>query len=618
MQFKRGIKNKRDDEDSHNYVDDESEALTIEEETEVYVYSYKDALMDFLYSKRVVFSILGFCLFLASFGFRNTKFITVTNEGFESILYASSVLLLTSISIFVVMGLDYLLEFFSHAQLKRSRGSGAFWFYTNELSFHISMITVITFTHVYLLINFQNFYIKNLFSLKVYIHDAYRIVIVTLLLIAAENALAKYVSMGFNYNHYVIRIRKCLLFDLFISLLDNLGESDVLTEPAGSEDPVVLADDRGITFPNLFVLQKKYRHKTLQNLDFSSKRILIKEFQRRAKDVVSYSGSLPLILGKIRLLASREANKLVRKLIRKKKISQMGEFSRHFANPETFEYIMKQLELNKEERIERSNITRIIERAYREQYMIYKSIYQINSAINKVTLFMQVVTFSISLLILYISGIEQLGTVFGTLSAFFGTQFISRIIPDSMIKSIIFLFAIHPFDIGDRILVKLKGEEENLVAAELNVFSTLFYRWDGTSVFVPNHLLADTPITNLRRSGATMESHSIQINARTEPAKLESLKQQLEDFCRAHSDVYTDYILINYEKIEDSHKLYIKVLMQYQTNRQNYESYLKKKTMFLLELNRLIEALDIKYNLPIQKISLSGSNGSVADHLGLS
>lgn len=621
MTTRRVYRNQREDEDSLNYVeltDNESETPTLEEDgSEVYVYSYKDILIEYLCSKRVVFVLVS--LFLLFFGivFWKHNYTVSLDENTLQILSTSKTLFIFSLAILSIVSIEYFIDWFTRMQLKRTRGTGAIWYYTNELSFHIPLILVLLVSYFFLLVNRFYFYISLFVSMQLYIQDLLIILITTVGMLATEKAMSKYISTKFNHNHYINRIRRCLLFDFFISLVGamNDAEPDVVIDTGNDDGPVILIDSRGTeVLPNTLVLHTKFRAKTLENLSFGAKRVLIKEFQHLAQGMSSYSGSLPFILGKIRSLALKKANKLLKRLKRKHKIITMGDFSRYFNDPKVFDYLMKQLDLNSDEMIDFTNFVRIIEKNYREQYVILENIEQVNAAINKVTLAIQIITGFISAIIIYIAGVKKVSTIFGALSAIFGTQFIIWILPEHLFKSLIFLFVIHPYDIGDRILINLGSVEENLVVAELNVFSTLFYRWDGTSVFVPNHLLADISITNLRRSGATMEGHSIQVNAKTDPAKLEALKTQLVEFCRSKTDDYTDYVLLNYERIEDTHKLHIKILMQYQTNKQNYESYLKKKTRFMMEMNRIIKELGLSYDLPIQRITVA-PNSTLKDDL---
>ena len=41
-------------------------------------------------------------------------------------------------------------------------------------------------------------------------------------------------------------------------------------------------------------------------------------------------------------------------------------------------------------------------------------------------------------------------------------------------ESIIFLFVVHPFDVGDRVLVRLEAEKENLIVHKMHLLTTVF------------------------------------------------------------------------------------------------------------------------------------------------
>ncbi|KAI4292806.1 hypothetical protein PAPHI01_2080 [Pancytospora philotis] len=599
-----------EDEDSHNYIDDESEAMSLEEMSEPYEYSYRDALVDFLYSKRVLFTVIALLLCLTAVLLWKVNIDAVSELGGTKRVLLGKLLLVLGAGVGATVLLDYLLEKFSLRQLKRGRRNASLWFYINELSLYLSFGVAITALHAYMSIYLFNFYIETPYALKFYVYDLLRIGLLTTLVLAFQRVIVQNISMGFNYNFYISRIKKCILFDFFVSLINHLNgpDSDGAEQEAAPDDdgPAVLVGPHGNSRAfNTFIFQKKFRTRDAESLGLDARRVLLKAFQEMVKNTVSYAGSLPTILGKIRALSVARANKLVRKLIRTDKVEKIGDMRKYFADQEVFEYILEQLGLSRDEKVERSNIARIIEKAYKERYIIYKSIEQINAAIDKVALFVKACTLVVACIAVYLSALENKSSVTGVVSTIFGAQFVNRIISDNVVRSLLFLFVIHPFDIGDRVLITLNAVEENFVVAELNVFSTLFYRWDGTSVFIPNHILANQPITNIRRSGPTMETHSIQIDSATDPSKLYVLKQMLLEFVRANSEIYTDYVLVNYEKIENSSKLFVKVLIQYQSNLQNYESYLKKRSYFIIELNRALRSLDITYTLPAQRVKLS-------------
>lgn len=602
-----------DDEDSHNYVEDESDALTVEEGNEPYEYSIKDSLMDFLYSKRVFFSLLAvLCLVTAIFTW-NVKIDTRDEADEEKVTQRGVGLgfMFSGMSVSFGVILDFILEHLSLLCLKRGgEYASATWYYISELSSYIAAAAVVVGVQIFLMFSYGNFHVIITNTFRFYCYSMIRTALITIILLSALKVGVQKISMSFNYNLYINRIKKCILFDFFINLITNIREDEtgpqirVSFDESDSEDARQLdVDGSGL---GTIIFQKKFRAKDLGNLSLAAKRLLLKEFRELVKNTMSYSGSQPVVFGKIRLISTKKANKLFRQLVRTDEIRKMGDLGQFFKDQKIFDYFLKQLDLERDEKLEKANIARIIEKAHREIYAVNKSLEQINSAIDKLAFCGRIVICISALIGAYISSTvtDKENSLATLISTFVGSQIFNRIVSDHVINSIIFLFIIHPFDISDRVLIKLDGTEENLVVAELNVFSTQFYRWDGTSVFIPNHVLHGNPITNLRRSGPLVETLSIQIDSSTDPGKLYVLKKMLLEFVREHSEIYTDYIMVNHEKIENSNKLFIKVLLQYQTNRQNHESYLKKRSFFIIELNRCLRSLGITYNLPVQRINL--------------
>lgn len=71
------------------------------------------------------------------------------------------------------------------------------------------------------------------------------------------------------------------------------------------------------------------------------------------------------------------------------------------------------------------------------------------------------------------------------------------------INSFVFLFIIHPYDIGDSIVLRNDAnfdEEEILIVKHINIQTTLFRKWNGIEVRYLNHVISTSPITNLTRS----------------------------------------------------------------------------------------------------------------------
>ncbi|KAL6215258.1 hypothetical protein ACLB2K_014689 [Fragaria x ananassa] len=66
----------------------------------------------------------------------------------------------------------------------------------------------------------------------------------------------------------------------------------------------------------------------------------------------------------------------------------------------------------------------------------------------------------------------------------------------TIFEAIIFVFVMHPFDVGDRCVV----EGEELMVEEMNILTTVFLKLNQEKVYYPNSVLSTKPISNCYRS----------------------------------------------------------------------------------------------------------------------
>lgn len=583
------------DEESFSCTESESEDKTIEIEE----YGIKSKVFESLLSYKIVFTVVGVALILISLFINEDLLFEESPYKLKSFVLSCGIAFIS----FILFGIC--LQGITMEYLKKAKGDASYCYYINETSFYISAFIVATvFYQVFS--KDKDFFILEFYSNRLYVLHSVRILMFAISVLAMLKTLVKYVSMRFNYNMYINQIRKCILFDFFVSTISTVKEdedSERITPTADLDTHNFFSATLGQSSCS-FILQKNFRKEDASLLTFGEKRLLIKEFLNLAMQVKTYSDFMPTVLGKIKERANSKANKLIKKLRRTDRIKSVNDLNRYFSDKAAFRFMLGQLGLEPDHQLGKAQIASIIENTYKDRYVIKKNLKQINSAISRVYVSMQIIVYFLTVAFMCITASVKINQLTGIISAVFGTQFISKILSDNVMESIAFLFIIHPFDIGDRVLIRLGSEVENLVVAELNIFSTTFYKFDGTAFFVPNSVLVNCPICNIRRSGAIMETHSIQVSSTTDTQKLEKLREMLINFCKSHSDWYTDYVLVNYEKIEDSNKLYLKVLMQYSTNFQQYENYLKRKSEFINELNRCLKILNIKYKLPTQVVKI--------------
>ena len=142
-------------------------------------------------------------------------------------------------------------------------------------------------------------------------------------------------------------------------------------------------------------------------------------------------------------------------------------------------------------------------------------------------------------------------TILGMIGSFaFGFNFIIYDAANKTFHAILLLFVVHPYDVGDQIIPRKEvgfGEEEIITVTSINIQNTLFRRWNGAMISIPNHILALTPLTNLSRSHEQWEKVQfvIPLEPAADRASLDSqtgslgrLRKQVEEFLSAYPHDY--------------------------------------------------------------------------------
>lgn len=90
-------------------------------------------------------------------------------------------------------------------------------------------------------------------------------------------------------------------------------------------------------------------------------------------------------------------------------------------------------------------------------------------------------------------------------------------------EAIIFLFVMHPFDVGDR--CEIEGVQ--MVVEEMNILTTVFLRYDNQKIVYPNSVLATKPISNYYRSPDMGDSIDFCVHISTPVEKIAVMKERI-------------------------------------------------------------------------------------------
>lgn len=173
----------------------------------------------------------------------------------------------------------------------------------------------------------------------------------------------------------------------------------------------------------------------------------------------------------------------------------------------------------------------------------------------------------------------------------------------TLFEAIIFVFVMHPFDIGDRIVI----EGKMMVVEEMNILSTVFLKPDKEKVYYPNSALASKAIGNLYRSPDQGDSLEFAIDYRTPLSTIGKLKDRIKQYLEQNSHIWHPDHSVVVKEIENVNKIKMALFFNHTMNFQDFGEKTKRRSELVLEMKSIFDELGIGYNLLPQEIYLTKS-----------
>ncbi|KAJ8773964.1 hypothetical protein K2173_009395 [Erythroxylum novogranatense] len=238
--------------------------------------------------------------------------------------------------------------------------------------------------------------------------------------------------------------------------------------------------------------------------------------------------------------------------------------------------------------IDRKSLADWVVRVYQERRRLAFTLDDTRAAIkqlNKVmSVIVVVVTIIIWLLLIKITTSETIA-IFLTAAAFaFGNTF------KTIFEASVFIFAVHPFDIGDRCVV----DGVPLVVEEMDILTTVFLKLDNEKIYYPNSVLATKPISNYYRSPDMGESVEFAIDFTAPLKKISVLKARIKQYLETNPVYWRPNHSVVLKETESNSKLKMIIHCNHTMNFQNFGEKNKRRTELILELKKIFEELDIQ------------------------
>ncbi|KAJ2999833.1 hypothetical protein HDV02_001611 [Globomyces sp. JEL0801] len=217
---------------------------------------------------------------------------------------------------------------------------------------------------------------------------------------------------------------------------------------------------------------------------------------------------------------------------------------------------------------------------YRERRNLLKSLRDLSQALGILNRLVYGIVFcTTAFCALPIYGIS-ISTILPFASLVLALSFVFGGSAKSTFESILFVFIAHPFDTGD----KIAYDNQTYQVEEINLLTTVLKRSDGQKSYVPNSILANKEIGNIRRSGDQGEMIYLHVPFKTKQSLLDELGKRIQAFVESQPKDYNSPISLNVSEITPGGLVKLGIFLNYKGNWQDSVRKSKRKTAFLFKL----------------------------------
>ncbi|XP_010917159.1 mechanosensitive ion channel protein 10 [Elaeis guineensis] len=168
-------------------------------------------------------------------------------------------------------------------------------------------------------------------------------------------------------------------------------------------------------------------------------------------------------------------------------------------------------------------------------------------------------------------------------------------------EAIVFVFVMHPFDVGDRCVV----DGVQMIVEEMNILTTVFLKYDNEKIYYPNAVLATKPISNFYRSPDMGDAIDFSVDVSTSVEKIGALKSRIKAYIESKPNHWHPNHSIVVKDIANVNKMNMALYATHTMNYQNIVEKNSRRTDLVLEMKKIFEELSIQYHLLPQEIHLS-------------
>ncbi|CAN0891232.1 Mechanosensitive ion channel protein 5 [Linum grandiflorum] len=246
------------------------------------------------------------------------------------------------------------------------------------------------------------------------------------------------------------------------------------------------------------------------------------------------------------------------------------------------------------QKISKSCLKNWVVNAFRERRALALSLNDTKTAVNKLHRMVNVLAAAVITIIwLLMLGIATTKFLLFLSSQLVLVAFIFGNTCKTVFEAIIFLFVMHPFDVGDR--CEIDGVQ--LVVEEMNILTTVFLRFDNQKIMIPNSVLATKAIGNYYRSPDMGDGVEFLIHVATPAEKIAAIKQRINAYIDTKKDHWYPSPMIICMEAEDLNRVRMAVWLCHRINHQDMGEKFLRRSLLIEEMVKIFKELDMQYRL---------------------
>ncbi|CAL0316232.1 unnamed protein product [Lupinus luteus] len=252
-------------------------------------------------------------------------------------------------------------------------------------------------------------------------------------------------------------------------------------------------------------------------------------------------------------------------------------------------------------KISRSALKNWVVNAFRERRALALTLNDTKTAVKKLHKMLNFLVILIIVIIwLLILGITTTQFILFVSSQVLLVAFIFGNTCKTIFESIIFLFVLHPFDVGDR--CEIDGVQ--MFVEEMDILTTTFLRYDFQRILIPNSVLATKAISNFYRSPDNRDTVEFCIHISTPIEKISAMKHRIQSYIDNKKEHWYASPFIFVKDCEQLNMVRMAVWPRHKMNFQDMGERYLRRSLLIEEMIKIFQELDLQYRLLPLDISI--------------